>query len=95
MTGQDVVTQSEPNERTLSIAHVTVSGVTKSRSLYAPITVHGLKKDVTILALIDSGAMETYIHPREVIRLRLTLKKLARPIPVFNVDDTPNKKGSI
>ena len=95
MTGQDVVTQSEPNERTLSIAHVTVSGVAKSRSLYAPITVHGLKKDVTILALIDSGAMETYIHPREVIRLRLTLKKLARPIPVFNVDDTPNKKGSI
>ena len=89
------MTQPLPNERTLSIAHVTVPGVAKSRSLYAPVTVHGLKKDVTILALIDSGAMETYIHPREVIRLRLIPKKLARPIPVFNVDDTPNKKGSI
>ena len=89
------MTQSEPDEQTLSIAHVTVSGVVKPRSLYAPITVHGLKKDVMILALINSGAMETYIHPREVIRLCLTLRKLARPIPVFNVDDTPNKKGSI
>ena len=89
------MTQPAPDERTLSIAHVTVPGVAKSRSLYAPITVHGLKEDVTILALIDSGAMETYIHPRKVIQLRLIPKKLARPIPVFNVDDTPNKKGSI
>ena len=86
--------QPLPKERTLSIAHVTVSGVTKSRSLYTPINVHMLKKDITILALINSGAMGTYIHPREMIWLHLIPKKLAQPIPVFNVDDTPNKKGS-
>ncbi|KZT70627.1 hypothetical protein DAEQUDRAFT_764505 [Daedalea quercina L-15889] len=39
--------------------------------------------------------MATYIHPCLVIRLRLSTTPLARPIPVFNVDDTPNKKGTI
>ncbi|KZT67511.1 hypothetical protein DAEQUDRAFT_767062 [Daedalea quercina L-15889] len=39
--------------------------------------------------------MATYIHPRLVIKLRLSTTPLARPIPVFNVDDTPNKKGTI
>ncbi|KZT63028.1 hypothetical protein DAEQUDRAFT_771031 [Daedalea quercina L-15889] len=39
--------------------------------------------------------MATYIHPCLVIKLRLSTTPLARPIPIFNVDDTPNKKGTI
>ncbi|TFY59137.1 hypothetical protein EVJ58_g5963 [Rhodofomes roseus] len=55
----------------------------------------GVHQDIETEALIDSGAMATYIHPRLVIKLRLPSVPLVRPIPVFNVDDTPNKKGTI
>ncbi|KZT64840.1 hypothetical protein DAEQUDRAFT_677829, partial [Daedalea quercina L-15889] len=72
-----------------------VRGITQSKALYIPLTVRGVHKDIDIEALIDSSAMATYIHPRLVIKLRLSTTPLARPIPVFNVDDTPNKKGTI
>ncbi|KZT63408.1 hypothetical protein DAEQUDRAFT_638938, partial [Daedalea quercina L-15889] len=69
--------------------------ITQSKVLYIPLTVRGVHKDVDIEALINSGAMATYIHPCLVIKLCLSTTPLARPIPVFNVDDTPNKKGTI
>ncbi|KZT74181.1 hypothetical protein DAEQUDRAFT_660899 [Daedalea quercina L-15889] len=69
--------------------------ITQSKALYIPLTVRGVHKDIDIEALIDSSVMATYIRPRLVIKLRLSTTPLARPIPVFNVDDTPNKKGTI
>lgn len=36
-----------------------------------------------------------FIYPRVVIRLRLESKQLAKSIPVFNVDNTPNKSRKI
>ena len=39
--------------------------------------------------------MAVFIHPRLVIRLRLGTKRLRRPIPVFNVDGTPNQVKTI
>lgn len=53
------------------------------------------EKDVEINMFVDSGAGGIFIHPRVVIRLRLESKRLAKSIPVFNVDNTPNKSGKI
>ncbi|KZT69083.1 hypothetical protein DAEQUDRAFT_654765, partial [Daedalea quercina L-15889] len=94
LKGSENSTHSDQRPYALHISHV-VTGITQSKALYIPLTVRGVHKDVDIEALIDSGAMATYIHPRLVIRLCLSTTPLARPIPIFNVDDTPNKKGSI
>lgn len=53
------------------------------------------EKDVEINMFVDSGAGGIFIHPRVVIRLRLEPKRLAKSIPVFNVDNTPNKSRKI
>ncbi|KZT63847.1 hypothetical protein DAEQUDRAFT_679649 [Daedalea quercina L-15889] len=94
LKGSENSTHSDQRLYAVHISHV-VTGITQSKALYIPLTVRGVHKDVDIEALIDSGAMATYIHPCLVIRLRLSTTPLARPIPVFNVDDTPNKKGTI
>lgn len=52
-------------------------------------------KAVTTQALLDSGAGGRFIHPKFVIRHRILTQKLQHPIPVFNVDNTPNKEGTI
>ena len=52
-------------------------------------------KRVDQKALLDSGAMECFIHPRVVARLQLTKQKLEKPRKVQNVDGTTNKDGEI
>ncbi|OSX58722.1 hypothetical protein POSPLADRAFT_1118174, partial [Postia placenta MAD-698-R-SB12] len=44
---------------------------------------------------IDSGATGIFISPRFVREHRLRTKPLPRPIPIFNVDGTPNKEALI
>ena len=50
---------------------------------------------MSIKALIDSGATGLFIDQGYVNRSRLTTRTLSKPIPVFNVDGTPNEAGSI
>jgi len=46
-------------------------------------------------ALLDTGAMENFIDYKTVARLRLGTQKLTIPRPVFNVDGTNNRHGTI
>ena len=46
-------------------------------------------------ALVDCGATGQFMDRAYVERNRLTTQKLHRPIPVFNVDGSPNEAGSI
>jgi len=46
-------------------------------------------------ALLDSGATENFINNWAVTRLRLGLKKLAFPKPVYTIDGSMNKNGEI
>ena len=49
----------------------------------------------SVNSLVDSGATGNFIDRDYVRTHRLTTRKLSRPVPVFNVDGTPNEAGSI
>ena len=46
-------------------------------------------------ALVDCGATGQFMDRSYVECNRLTTRKLIRPIPIYNVDGTPNEVGSI
>jgi len=46
-------------------------------------------------ALLDTGATENFINYKTVARLRLGTQKLTIPRPVFNMDGTNNRHGTI
>ncbi len=50
---------------------------------------------VTKKALLDSGAMESFVHPRLVNELMLNTKNLHKPRQVRNVDGTSNRMGKV
>ena len=52
-------------------------------------------KTKSVDALLDSGATGMFISQDYVKTHQLTTQSLANPIPVFNVDSTPNKASSI
>ncbi|KDQ56928.1 hypothetical protein JAAARDRAFT_109703, partial [Jaapia argillacea MUCL 33604] len=55
----------------------------------------GRNKTATTEALIDSGATGNLISHEYAIKKQMNLRKLARPIPVHNVNDTENTNGEI
>ena len=48
-----------------------------------------------VKSLVDSGATGLFIDRDYVQRTQLATRKLSEPIPVFNVDGTPNEQGFI
>ena len=46
-------------------------------------------------AMVDTGATGDFIDRDFVERTKLPTRKLSQPIPVYNVDGTPNEAGSI
>src|SRR5918999_558660 len=52
-------------------------------------------QQVQILALLDCGATGLFINSALVSEKGLTTQTLQRPIPVYNVDGSPNEAGSI
>ena len=46
-------------------------------------------------AMVDTSATGDFIDQDFVTRAKLPTRKLSQPIPVYNVDGTPNKAGSI
>ena len=49
----------------------------------------------SVNSLVDSGATGNVIDREYVCSHRLTTRQLSKPVPVFSVDGTPNKAGSI
>ena len=45
--------------------------------------------------MVDSGATTKFLHRRFVERNSVTTRKLARPIPLYNIDGTENRDGTI
>jgi hypothetical protein len=52
-------------------------------------------KEISARALLDSGAEGIIIDHDYAKSHQLTLRTLVHPIPVRNVDGTPNKKGTV
>jgi RNase H-like domain found in reverse transcriptase/Reverse transcriptase (RNA-dependent DNA polymerase)/Integrase zinc binding domain/Chromo (CHRromatin Organisation MOdifier) domain len=50
---------------------------------------------IKMRALIDSGATGRFIDSEYVKSRRIATRTLSRPIPVFNVDGSPNEAGAI
>lgn len=67
--------------------------IQSDRSMHIPALAG--EKDVKINMFMDSGVGGIFIYPKVVIRLRLESKQLAKSIPVYNIDNTPNKSGKI
>ena len=55
-------------------------------------TLHAMA-DKTIL--VDSGAMDNFIHPKLLKRLGLGSQPLERPQKIWNIDGTTNKAGAL
>jgi hypothetical protein len=45
--------------------------------------------------LLDTGATESFIDHKTVVRLQLGTQKLPIPQPIYNIDGTNNKGGTI
>ncbi len=46
-------------------------------------------------AMVDTGAMGNFIDQDFIRNAKLLTHKLSQPIPVYNIDRTPNEAGSI
>ncbi|EJF63149.1 hypothetical protein DICSQDRAFT_56383, partial [Dichomitus squalens LYAD-421 SS1] len=46
-------------------------------------------------AMVDSGATTKFLHRRFVARNQVTTRKLAKPIPLYNIDGSENRDGTI
>ena len=72
----------------LTIATITTSN---SLSLKVEIQTTDTAQILGLTALLDSGATGLFIDKDFVKNNHLTTRPLTRPIPVYNVDGTPNR----
>ena len=80
------------SERQATTVSPVILGTVDNRSMHIPIT---LDRTIETSALIDSGAEGTFIDKTFAHKHGIHLTPLNRPIPVYNVDGTRNKLGSI
>jgi hypothetical protein len=82
----------------LSIEHVQVAQI-KKNMMTIDILISGesleQKKSVETTTLLDTGAGEKFIDQNFIQNQKIETKELKYPIKVFNVDGTPNKRGTI
>ena len=73
----------------------TAEGTPNSLSLKMEIETTDTVEKRSITALVDSGATGKFIDRQYAKSCQFDLIKLTQPIPVYNVDGSPNKAGSI
>ncbi len=56
---------------------------------------HSKSKRAEAVALLDSGATESFINIEYVRKLGLPIRKLTHKRRLFNVDGTPNQAGTL
>jgi Retroviral aspartyl protease len=82
----------------ISIEHVQVAQIEKN-TMNVDILISGeslgQKKIVKTTTLLDTGAGGKFIDQNFVQNQKIKTKELKYPIEVFNVDGTPNKRGTI
>ena len=74
-------------------AQIKILGEPQNQGFELPIRLEEQKQ--TLIALIDSGATQSFIHHNIVRSLKLNTKKLECPISILNVDGTTNSHGLI
>ena len=62
---------------------------------HIPIVIRGLNKSKRAIAMIDCGASDIFINKRFVHLNKILTHKLDKPRPVYNIDGSLNKAGSI
>ena len=55
----------------------------------------GKWRQKAVVAMVDSGASTTFISRRFVQDNHVATRRLDRPIPLFNIDGTLNRDGTI
>ena len=81
----------------ITIDHVQVAEIDKN-TMTISIEISGEnidQKTVETQTLLDTGAGGKFINQNVVRNQKIKTKKLEHPIEVFNVDGTPNKRGTI
>ncbi len=69
--------------------------VSRNHAIKTPVTIQMSQERVTKKALLNSGATESFIHPRLVKELTLTTYPLEKPRQVWNIDGTNNQLGKV
>ena len=78
----------------LNLDHILVVS-RNNRTMHLPIVLQGLKQTVDTTALIDSGATGNFMDPRLLPKGIFKLSRTPTPITTYNVDETPNTRGTI
>ena len=81
----------------ITIDHVQVAEIGKNTmTLSTEISGENLgQKTIETTTLLDTGAGGRFIDQNFVQNQRIKTKDLEHPIELFNVDETPNKRGTI
>lgn len=86
---------STPGSR-FSILHVTVPETrSESEHFHVVIELSGVCKRKSVIAMVDSGASTLFINQRFLRKNNVRTRKLKEAIPVYNINRTLNKNGSI
>lgn len=67
----------------------------ESSHFHIPITLTGDNRSISTTALLDSGATTNFINENFVWKHHICTHKLPSPRPLFNVDGTLNKAGTV
>jgi hypothetical protein len=57
--------------------------------------IHSINKRAEVVALVNSGATENFINLQYAKWLHLPIKQLPQARPIYNVDGTENKSGTL
>ena len=74
---------------------IDAAAISRCNSIQVPFQLHHGKGITNETALLDTGATESFMDVNTVNRLHLSKQALIIPCPVFNVDGTANKQGTI
>ena len=77
----------------VTISPVIVAQVS-DQSMRIPVSI-AIDRTIETRALVDSGAGGTFIDGAYAATQNIPVSPLLNPIPVFNVDGTPNQQGFI
>ena len=83
---------STPASPFLHIHSVSAAQIFNKNSLFIPVALESESKTVETLGLIDSGAGGKFIDQNFAKEEGLETKDLEKPLMVYNVDGTLNKK---
>ena len=72
-----------------------IKEVGKDEHFHIPLVVSGKNWQALVDTLVDCGASSSFVNRRFVAANNIPVVLLNKPIPVFNIDKTPNKAGAL